>query len=162
MSEQTENTTATGTDPALAALTDAEKIALTGGADFWHTHGAPSAGLPGVMVTDGPHGPRAQQGEGDNLGLNDSVPATCFPPAVGLAATWSRETAAAVARAIAKEALAEGVAVVLGPGMNIKRSPLCGRNFEYFSEDPHLTGEMAVAYVTAMQEQGVGTSEHTR
>ena len=158
MSEQTENTTATGTDPALAALTDAEKIALTGGADFWHTHGAPSAGLPGVMVTDGPHGLRAQQGEGDNLGLNDSVPATCFPPAVGLAATWSRETAAAVARAIAKEALAEGVAVVLGPGMNIKRSPLCGRNFEYFSEDPHLTGEMAVAYVTAMQEQGVGTS----
>src|SRR5699024_1941844 len=111
MSEQTENTAATGTDPALAALTDAEKIALTGGADFWHTHGAPSAGLPGVMVTDGPHGLRAQQGEGDNLGLNDSVPATCFPPAVGLAATWSRETAAAVARAIARQEQGGGTSV---------------------------------------------------
>ena len=145
-------------DSTPDTLPDAEKISLTGGADFWSTHGAPSQGLPGVVVTDGPHGLRLQKGDGDNLGLLDSVPATCFPPAVGLASTWSRETAAAVARAIAKEALAEGVSVVLGPGMNIKRSPLCGRNFEYFSEDPHLTGEMAVAYVNGMQEQGVGTS----
>ncbi|MFC7457611.1 glycoside hydrolase family 3 C-terminal domain-containing protein [Brachybacterium sp. GCM10030267] len=141
-----------------ADLTPDEKVALTGGADFWHTHGVPSQDLPGVMVADGPHGLRVQKAEGDHLGLNDSVPATCFPPAVGLAATWSRETASAVAAAIGEEALAEGVSVVLGPGMNLKRSPLCGRNFEYFSEDPILTGEMAVAYVNGMQERGVGTS----
>lgn len=153
-----EPTAAPPVDPEIAALPTAEKVALTGGSDFWHTHGAPSLGLEPVMVSDGPHGLRTQKGEGDHLGLHDSVPATCFPPAVGLAATWSRETAGAVARAIAAEALAEGVSVVLGPGMNIKRSPLCGRNFEYFSEDPHLAGEMAVAFVRAMQEAGVGTS----
>lgn len=144
-------------DPA-APLTTEEKITLTGGADAWHTHEAPSRGLGSIMVSDGPHGLRAQHGTGDNLGLNDSEPATCFPPAVGLAATWSRSATAAVAEALAAEALAEGVSVVLGPGMNIKRSPLCGRNFEYFSEDPHLAGEIAVAYVGAMQAGGVGVS----
>jgi beta-glucosidase len=110
------------------------------------------------MVSDGPHGLRTQHGAGDNLGLNDSVPAICFPPAVGLASTWSRSSAEAVAIAIAEEAKAEGVSVVLGPGMNIKRSPLCGRNFEYFSEDPHLAGELATAYTNAMQGHGVGVS----
>ncbi|MEE1617753.1 glycoside hydrolase family 3 C-terminal domain-containing protein [Brachybacterium sp. J153] len=142
----------------VAALPAAEKIALTGGRDFWYTHGAPSLGLEAVMTSDGPHGLRTQKADADHLGLHDSVPATCFPPAVGLSASWSRETAAAVAAAIAEEAIAEGVSVVLGPGMNIKRSPLCGRNFEYFSEDPHLAGEMAVAYVNGMQDRGVGTS----
>lgn len=147
-------------DPSAdaAALTQEEKIALTGGADFWHLHGAPSLGLGQIQVSDGPHGLRQQSGASDNLGLNDSVEATCFPPAVGLASTWSRSSAAAVAGAIAEEALAGGVSVVLGPGMNIKRSPLCGRNFEYFSEDPHLTGELATAFVDGMQERGVGTS----
>ncbi|MFC0672656.1 glycoside hydrolase family 3 C-terminal domain-containing protein [Brachybacterium hainanense] len=144
--------------PDASSLSIAEKAALTGGADFWNLHGVPSHGLPGIMMSDGPHGLRTQHDAADNLGLHDSVPATCFPPAVGLAATWSRETAAAVARAIAQEALAEGVSVVLGPGMNIKRSPLCGRNFEYFSEDPHLTGELAIAYVDALQAAGVGAS----
>jgi beta-glucosidase len=150
----------TPADPAAdaAALTQDEKIALTGGADFWHLHDAPSLDLGTIMVSDGPHGLRTQSGEGDNLGLNDSIEATCFPPAVGLASTWSRSAAAAVAGAIAEEALAEGVSVVLGPGMNIKRSPLCGRNFEYFSEDPHLAGELAVAFVDGMQGKGVGTS----
>ncbi|GAA1326741.1 glycoside hydrolase family 3 C-terminal domain-containing protein [Brachybacterium rhamnosum] len=151
--------TSTTVDAAeVAPLPAAEKVALTGGQDFWYTHGAPGLGLEPIMTSDGPHGLRTQKAEADHLGLNDSVPATCFPPAVGLAATWSRETAAAVAAAIAEEALAEGVSVVLGPGMNIKRSPLCGRNFEYFSEDPHLAGELAVAYVDGMQDRGVGTS----
>ncbi|WP_152352561.1 glycoside hydrolase family 3 C-terminal domain-containing protein [Brachybacterium subflavum] len=147
-------------DPSadVAALTQEEKIALTGGADFWHLHGAPSLGLGQIQVSDGPHGLRQQSGAADNLGLNDSVEATCFPPAVGLASTWSRSSAVAVAGAIAEEALAGGVSVVLGPGMNIKRSPLCGRNFEYFSEDPHLAGELATAFVDGMQERGVGTS----
>lgn len=156
MSPTPENTPQDATD--VAALPVEEKIALTGGADAWHTHGAPSLGLDPIMVSDGPHGLRTQHGVGDNLGLNESVPATCFPPAVGLSATWSRSAAASVARAIGEEALAEGVSVVLGPGMNIKRSPLCGRNFEYFSEDPVLAGEIAVAYTDAIQELGVGVS----
>jgi beta-glucosidase len=156
MSQTPENTPQGPTD--VAALPLEEKIALTGGSDAWHTHGVPSLGLDPIMVSDGPHGLRTQHGVGDNLGLNESVPATCFPPAVGLSATWSRSAAASVARAIGEEALAEGVSVVLGPGMNIKRSPLCGRNFEYFSEDPHLAGEIAVAYTNAIQELGVGVS----
>lgn len=150
--------TETAAEQTAPGLTTEEKIALTGGTDFWHLHALPDKGLPEIMVSDGPHGLRTQKGEGDHLGLNDSVEATCFPPAVGLAATWSRASAAAVASAIAREALAEGVSVVLGPGMNIKRSPLCGRNFEYFSEDPHLTGELAVAFVDGMQGAGVGAS----
>jgi beta-glucosidase len=156
MSTTPENTPQDATD--VAALPVEEKIALTGGADAWHTHGAPSLGLDPIMVSDGPHGLRTQHGVGDNLGLNESVPATCFPPAVGLSATWSRSAAASVARAIGEEALSEGVSVVLGPGMNIKRSPLCGRNFEYFSEDPVLAGEIAIAYTDAIQELGVGVS----
>lgn len=148
-----------GTGPAtLAGLSTEQKVALTGGIDFWHLHSAPEQGLPEIMVTDGPHGLRKQTGEGDHLGLNDSVDSTCYPPAVGLSATWSPRLVAAVARALAREALAEQVSVVLGPGMNIKRSPLCGRNFEYFSEDPHLAGEIAVAYVSALQDEGVGAS----
>ncbi|MBK0331010.1 glycoside hydrolase family 3 C-terminal domain-containing protein [Brachybacterium sp. MASK1Z-5] len=154
------NPSAGSADPSadVSALSQEEKIALTGGADFWHLHAAPSLGLGQIQVSDGPHGLRQQSGAADNLGLNDSVEATCFPPAVGLASTWSRSSAAAVAGAIAEEALAGGVSVVLGPGMNIKRSPLCGRNFEYFSEDPHLAGELATAFVDGMQQRGVGTS----
>ncbi|PZP13738.1 MAG: glycosyl hydrolase [Brachybacterium faecium] len=159
MTASSDSSTTSTDNSQDTALTADEKIALTGGRDFWHLHEVPSQGLPAIMVTDGPHGLRKQSaGEGDHLGLNDSDPATCFPPAVGLASTWSRETAAAVGRAIAEEARSQQVSVVLGPGINIKRSPLCGRNFEYFSEDPHLTGELATAYVNGVQEQGVGTS----
>ncbi|MDO5661930.1 MAG: glycoside hydrolase family 3 C-terminal domain-containing protein [Brachybacterium sp.] len=139
-------------------LSTEDKIALTGGKDMWNTHDVPGQDLPAIMMTDGPHGLRKQGDAGDHLGVHDSEPATCFPPAVGLSATWSTATTGAVAAAIGREALAAGVSVVLGPGMNIKRSPLCGRNFEYFSEDPHLTAELATAYVRGMQDLGVGCS----
>lgn len=133
-------------------------VALTGGADFWHTNAFPEAGLPQVMVTDGPHGVRKQAGETDHVGINDSEPATCFPPAVGMASTWNRALLSEVGNALGEECRALGVGVLLGPGMNIKRSPLCGRNFEYFSEDPYVSGELAAALVKGIQAQGIGTS----
>ncbi|MGV8850185.1 MAG: glycoside hydrolase family 3 C-terminal domain-containing protein [Propionibacteriaceae bacterium] len=133
-------------------------IALTGGADFWTTHAVPDAGLPAVMLTDGPHGVRKQAGSSDHIGINDSVPATCFPPAVGLASTWNRELLVEVGNALGEECRALQVGVLLGPGLNIKRSPLCGRNFEYFSEDPYVSGELAAALVMGIQAQGIGTS----
>ncbi len=135
-----------------------KKIALTGGLNFWQANAVEEAGLPSVMLTDGPHGVRKQRGGSDHVGINDSEPATCFPPAVGLSSTWSREVVGEVGRALGVESRELGVAVLLGPGANIKRNPLCGRNFEYFSEDPFLTGELAAAYVNGVQSQGVGTS----
>lgn len=142
--------------PATLQLT--EQLALLSGEDFWHTRGVPRLGIPGIMMADGPHGLRKQTDSSDNLGVSASVPATCFPPAVTLASSWDRELLAAVGDTIGRECRAEGVAVLLGPGINIKRSPLCGRNFEYFSEDPFLSGELAVAYIRALQAQGVGAS----
>lgn len=133
-------------------------IALTGGSDFWHTHAVPEAGLPEVMLTDGPHGVRKQAGSSDHIGINDSVPATCFPPAVGLASTWNPALLTEVGVALGEECRAMKVGVLLGPGLNIKRSPLCGRNFEYFSEDPYVAGELAGALVKGIQSQGIGTS----
>ncbi len=133
-------------------------IALTGGADFWHSKAVPEAGLPEVMLTDGPHGVRKQAGSSDHVGINDSVPATCFPPAVGLASTWNPALLTAVGNALGEECRALKVGVLLGPGLNIKRSPLCGRNFEYFSEDPFVAGELASALVKGIQAQGIGTS----
>ncbi|HEX2857768.1 MAG TPA: glycoside hydrolase family 3 N-terminal domain-containing protein [Propionibacteriaceae bacterium] len=140
------------------SLPIAARISLTGGSDFWHSTPVPEADLPAVMLTDGPHGVRKQAGATDHVGLNESVPATCFPPAVGLASTWNPALVEEVGRALGTESRALGVGVLLGPGANIKRSPLCGRNFEYFSEDPHLTGRLASAYVRGVQSQGVGTS----
>lgn len=110
------------------------------------------------MLTDGPHGLRKQAGAADHVGLNDSLPATCFPTASALAATWNRDLVGEVGQALGEECLQEKVSVLLGPGANIKRSPLCGRNFEYFSEDPYLTGEMAKSFINGVQSQGVGTS----
>ena len=110
------------------------------------------------MVTDGPHGLRKQQGDADHLGLNNSVPATCFPSAAGLASSWDRDLIFRVGEALGTECQVENVAVLLGPGNNIKRSPLNGRNFEYFSEDPFLASEMAASHVKGVQSQGVGTS----
>ena len=134
------------------------KIALTGGRDFWHTNAVPEADLPAVMVTDGPHGVRKQSGDVDHVGLGASEPATCFPPAVGLSSTWNRDLVRQVGVALGEETKALGVGVLLGPGANLKRDPRCGRNFEYFSEDPYLTGELATALVEGVQSEGVGTS----
>ncbi|GIE46784.1 glycosyl hydrolase [Amorphoplanes nipponensis] len=142
----------------LAALTLEEKASLLDGADFWRTQPVERVGIPGIMVTDGPHGLRKQAGESDHVGLNDSVPATCFPPAAGLASTWNPGLLHRIGEALGRECRAEQVAVLLGPGVNMKRSPLCGRNFEYFSEDPLLAGELGAALVNGLQGTGVGAS----
>lgn len=143
----------------IGEMTLEEKAGLCSGLDFWHTKGIERLGIPSVMVTDGPHGLRKQaEGAGDHVGLNASVPATCFPTAAGLAASWNRDLLERVGAALGRECQAEGVAVLLGPGANIKRSPLCGRNFEYFSEDPYLSSEMAAHHILGVQSQGVGTS----
>ncbi|RSK29261.1 glycosyl hydrolase [Bacillus sp. HMF5848] len=142
----------------ISQMTLEEKASLCSGLDFWHLKGIERLGIPSVMVTDGPHGLRKQANDADHLGIYDSVPATCFPSAVGLASTWNRELVERVGKALGNEAQAEKVAALLGPGVNIKRSPLCGRNFEYFSEDPYLSSEMAIAHINGVQSQGVGTS----
>jgi beta-glucosidase len=140
----------------VARLSLEEKASLTSGADFWTTKGVP--GLASIMLTDGPHGVRKQNAASDHLGLADSVPATCFPPAVTLGSTFDPEFLERVGVALGEEALAENVGVLLGPGINIKRSPLCGRNFEYLSEDPILSGILGSALVRGLQSQGVGAS----
>ena len=138
-------------------LTREEKISLLSGAGQWHTKAVPRLGIPAIMVSDGPHGLRKQDDtEGDRLGIGESKEATCFPSAATSANSWDPDLLFAMGKAIGEEALQEGVSVVLGPGINIKRSPLCGRNFEYFSEDPWLTGELATAWVRGIQSVGVG------
>jgi beta-glucosidase len=141
--------------PARSLTTD-QKIALTTGADYWSTFDAADAGIRSLRLTDGPHGLRVQDDENpDHLGLNRSLPATCFPPAVTIASSWDRDLAHEVGAALGREARSMGVDVVLGPGLNIKRTPLCGRNFEYFSEDPYLGGVLAGAMVRGLQSTGV-------
>ena len=142
----------------VAALDLEEKASLCSGRGFWSTQPIERVGIPQVEVRDGPHGVRMQVGDVDHLGLRGSEPATCFPTASALAATWDRELVGEVAAAIAEECLEFGVGILLGPGVNLKRSPLCGRNFEYLSEDPHLAGELASAFVAAVQSRGIGTS----
>ncbi|HZG85428.1 beta-glucosidase [Paenibacillus sp.] len=142
----------------IAQMTLEEKAGLCSGLDFWHLKGVERLGIPSIMVTDGPHGLRKQRADADHLGLFDSVPATCFPSAAGLAGSWDRDLIRSVGVALGEECQAENVAVLLGPGANIKRSPLCGRNFEYFSEDPYLSSEMAANHIAGVQSQGVGTS----
>jgi beta-glucosidase len=146
-------------DALLAELTIEEKAALCSGSGFWHTRAVERLDIPQIMVSDGPHGLRQQvTGDGDHLGLDASVPATCFPPAVTVASSWNPDVARRIGDAIGVEARAAGLGVVLGPGINIKRSPLCGRNFEYFSEDPLLAGELGTAWVQGLQSHGVGAS----
>ena len=147
-------------DEVVAQLTLEEKAALTIGSDFWHTAAVERLGIGTIMVSDGPHGLRAQPDtdSGDHVGIGGSVPATCFPTASGLASSWNPEAFRVVGHAIAREARAGGVSVALGPGINIKRSPLCGRNFEYLSEDPYLAGVLATATVQGTQSGGIGTS----
>ncbi|MEK3903079.1 glycoside hydrolase family 3 C-terminal domain-containing protein [Paenibacillus sp. FSL R7-0179] len=142
----------------ISQMTLEEKAGLCSGLDFWNTKSIERLGIPSVMVTDGPHGLRKQQGDADHLGLNNSVPATCFPSAAGLASSWDRDLIFRVGEALGTECQVGNVAVLLGPGNNIKRSPLNGRNFEYFSEDPFLASEMAANHVKGVQSQGVGTS----
>lgn len=143
-------------DDPIDGLSLEEKAGLTSGKDFWTTKAV--GNIPSVMVTDGPHGLRKQRQGADHLGLGDSVPATCFPPAVGLGSSYDAALARKIGVALGIETRTEDVAVLLGPGVNIKRSPLCGRNFEYFSEDPIVAGVMGAALVNGIQSQGVGTS----
>jgi beta-glucosidase len=145
-------------DNLLTQLTLEEKASLTSGSSFWYTAPVERLGIPRIMVSDGPHGLRAQPGEGDHVGLGGSLPATCFPTASAIASTWNPQLLRRVGQALAQEARACNLSVILGPGVNMKRSPLCGRNFEYFSEDPLLAGELAVGIVNGIQSGGVGTS----
>jgi beta-glucosidase len=145
-------------DHLLTELTLEEKAALTSGSGFWYTAPVERLGIPKIMVSDGPHGLRAQPGEGDHVGLGGSLPATCFPTASAIASAWNPALLARIGNALAQEARACNLSVILGPGVNMKRSPLCGRNFEYFSEDPFLAGELAVGHVHGIQSRGVGTS----
>ncbi len=142
----------------LTELTVEEKASLTSGSSFWYTTPVDRLGIPKIMVSDGPHGLRAQPGEGDHLGLGGSLPATCFPTASAIASAWNPELLSRIGQALAQEARAANLSVILGPGINMKRSPLCGRNFEYFSEDPFLAGELAVGIVDGIQSRGIGTS----
>ena len=142
----------------VAQMTLEEKTSLCSGKNFWYLKGIKRLGLPEIMVTDGPHGLRKQESGAENLGLNASVPSTCFPTAAASACSFDRALLQEIGKAIAEECREENVAVLLGPGVNIKRSPLCGRNFEYFSEDPLLSGEMAAAFIDGVQSQEVGVS----
>ena len=142
----------------LAELTLEEKASLCLGSDFWHTAPVERLGIPAIMVSDGPHGLRKQPEEADHVGISGSVPATCFPTACALGSSWDPQLVQRVGVALGREARAHGVAVVLGPGINIKRSPLCGRNFEYLSEDPVLSGVLGAAMIHGVQSQGVGAS----
>jgi beta-glucosidase len=141
----------------VSAMKLEDKIKLCTGADFWHSKTMETYNIPAFTMSDGPHGLRCQKNQSDMLGMNDSLPATCFPTAVTAGATWNPALYAAEGEAIGREALAAGVDVVLGPGCNIKRDPLCGRNFEYLSEDPHLAGQMAAAFVKGQQATGVSS-----
>ncbi|MBQ3010978.1 MAG: glycoside hydrolase family 3 C-terminal domain-containing protein [Oscillospiraceae bacterium] len=139
----------------ITQMTLEEKASLLSGANFWNTKPVQRLGVPGIMLTDGPHGLRKQGGKADHLGLNKSIPATCYPSAAGLANTWNEALIEEMGQHLGLEAASEGVSVLLGPGCNIKRSPLCGRNFEYFSEDPYLSGKMAAALIRGIQSNGI-------
>ena len=139
----------------IEKMTIEEKAAFLSGKGEWQTRDFERLGIPSIFCSDGPHGIRKQAGAGDHLGLNASLPATCFPTAATIANSWNTELGETLGKTLGEEAMAEGVNVLLGPGLNIKRSPLCGRNFEYFSEDPYLAGKMAASYVRGIQSQGV-------
>ena len=138
----------------IQKLTLEEKAALLQGKSNWRTHSIPRLGIPAIFLSDGPHGLRKQANQEDNVGLHPSVPATCFPTAAAMANSWDPALGEELGAALGAEAVASDVHVVLGPGLNIKRSPLCGRNFEYFSEDPYLAGKMAAAYIRGIQSTG--------
>lgn len=136
-------------------MTVEEKAVFLSGKSEWESRDIARLNIPSIFCSDGPHGIRKQLGAGDHLGLNESVPATCFPTAASIANSWNVELGKEVGEALGKEAAAQDVDILLGPGLNMKRSPLCGRNFEYFSEDPYLAGKMASAYINGIQSQGI-------
>lgn len=142
----------------ISQMTLEEKAGLCSGLDFWHTKPVERLGVPSVMVSDGPHGLRKQDLNADHLGMNESIKAVCMPAACATAASFDRELIGEMGRAIGRSCQHEQLSVVLGPAVNIKRSPLCGRNFEYFSEDPYLAGEISAAFIAGVQSQNVGTS----
>ena len=142
----------------VSKMTLEEKAAMCSGADFWHTEAVERLGIPASMVSDGPHGLRKQDDKADHLGVNESIKAVCFPAGCGTAASFNRELLKEMGEALGNECQAEGVSVILGPAVNIKRSPLCGRNFEYYSEDPCLATEIAGALIHGVQSRNVGTS----
>lgn len=142
----------------ISQMTLKEKASLCSGKDFWHLKSIERLGLSEIMVCDGPHGLRKQNAENKEIGIGNSYPATCFPTAVTSACSWDRDLIYRMGQALAEECLQHGVSVLLGPGVNMKRSPLCGRNFEYFSEDPELAGEMGAAFIAGVQSKGVGTA----
>ncbi|MGV8981589.1 glycoside hydrolase family 3 C-terminal domain-containing protein [Clostridium sp.] len=142
----------------LSEMTLEEKASLCSGRDFWHTKAIDRLGVPGVMVSDGPHGLRKQDQNVDNLGINDSIKAVCFPASCAMAASFDRKLIYDMGQAIGEECQHEDISTILGPAVNIKRSPLCGRNFEYFSEDPYLATEMATNHIKGVQSKNVGTS----
>lgn len=137
-------------------MTLEEKCYLLSGKDFWQTRSVKRLGVESVMLSDGPHGLRKQEGASDQLGLNGSVPATCYPTAATIANSWDTQLGEEIGQHLGTEAASQDVCVLLGPGMNIKRNPFCGRNFEYFSEDPYLAGKIAASYVRGIQSKGVG------
>lgn len=139
----------------ISQMTLEEKARMMSGKNTWMTADYPQYNIPSITMSDGPHGLRRQAGAGDHLGLNESLPATCFPTAATIANSWDEKLGEEIGKALGKEAVTMDVNVVLGPGLNIKRSPLCGRNFEYFSEDPYHAGKMAAAYVKGIQSEGV-------
>ena len=142
----------------VAQMTLEEKAGLCSGGDFWHTKGIARLGIPPVMVSDGPHGLRKQNEGGDHLGVNESIQAVCFPAGCATTSSFDEDLVGVMGEAIGDSCQHERLSVVLGPAVNIKRSPLCGRNFEYLSEDPYLAGKMAAAYIRGVQSRNVGTS----
>jgi beta-glucosidase len=133
-----------------------DKVSFCSGADFWSTKAFEKYGIPSIFMSDGPHGLRKQEKESDHIGVNQSKAATCFPPACATACSWDRKLIEEIGKAIGEEALQEGISLVLGPGINIKRNPLCGRNFEYYSEDPYISGELGTAFVNGVEATGIG------
>lgn len=142
----------------ISNMTLEEKAGMCSGSDFWHTKAVERLDVPAIMVSDGPHGLRKQADQGDHLGVNESIVAVCFPTACATSCTFDRKLMKELGETLGKECQAEDLAVLLGPAVNIKRSPLCGRNFEYLSEDPYVAGELSAAYIRGVQSQNVGTS----
>lgn len=142
----------------VTQMTLEEKAGLCSGADFWHTKGIERLGIPAMMLSDGPHGLRKQEEKGDHMGMGDSIPAVCFPAGCLSASSFDRNLLKELGETLGNECQAENISVLLGPAMNIKRSPLCGRNFEYYSEDPYVSSELAAAYINGVQSKNVGTS----